>query len=540
MSDTEPVLSYQTPATAAAEDSLNGGSSGGSSDRNAAVLAGFLGWTLDAFDYFIVTMSSKHIAETFGVDRSAITWTMVLTLMMRPIGALIFGLLADRYGRRRPMMINLVFYSTMSVLSGFSKSYWTFLICRILFGIGMGGEWGVGASLAMEKVPPRLRGLLSGLLQEGYAVGGLLASGMYFLVYPRFGWQPLFWIGGLPALLALFLRFFVKESAVWQKTKQSNWGNLGTALLSHWKTFLILVALMLMMNLSSHGTQDLFPAALRDRFGVKAEGKVAGINAFSQLGMILGGLTVGFLSDRIGRRWAMIGSFILATALVPLWAYAPNLALLAVLLAETRGIWIATAVGGLYLLWFWNRKFVFLLPAGVLVIILVSPFIRERVESMVKPRGVDSNAFRLVAWRTGIHMIESHPWLGLGPEEVNKQFMDWVPPDVPRPLPEGWYGHLHNIYLQYAAERGIPTMLVMMWILGQILVDFWRGLRSLPPGRSDRRFLLHGGIAVVLATLAEGFVEYNLGISPVLTMFLVVVACGYLALDEPDTKPAVT
>ena len=219
------------------------------------------------------------------------------------------------------------------------------------------------------------------------------------------------------------------------------------------------------------------------------------------------------------------------------WIVCGFLMLLAVLLTETRGIWVATAVGGMYLLWFWNRKLVVLVPVAALAAVLVSPVIRERVESFVKPRAVDSNAFRLVAWRTGIHMIEGHPWLGVGPEGVKYHFEDWVPADIPRPLPAGWYGHLHNIYLQYAAERGIPTMLVMMWLLGQILFDFWRGLRGLPPGRSNQRFLLQGGIAVVLATLAEGFVEYNLGITPVLTMFLVVVACGYLALDEPPGKP---
>jgi SHS family lactate transporter-like MFS transporter len=304
----------------------------GSVDRNAAVVAGLLGWTLDAFDYFIVTLCSDHISATYGVSRSAITWTIILTLFMRPVGAFIFGLLADRYGRRRPMMINLVFYSSLSILSGMSPTYHTFLVCRVLFGIGMGGEWGVGASLAMEKVPPRLRGLLSGLLQEGYAFGGLLASGAYFLIYPRFHhWQPLFWIGGLPALLAIFLRFRVKESAVWQRSKQDNWGNLGTALTSHWRLFLTMVLLMLMMNLSSHGTQDLFPALLKEKFNInrlQSPGKVAGINAFSQLGMILGGLVVGFLSDRIGRRRAMAGSFVCATLLVPLWAYAPNLGLL--------------------------------------------------------------------------------------------------------------------------------------------------------------------------------------------------------------------
>jgi SHS family lactate transporter-like MFS transporter len=301
----------------------------GSSDRNAAVIAGFLGWTLDAFDFFIVTFCLDHIAATYKVARADITLCITLTLMMRPVGAFIFGLFADRYGRRRPMMINLVFYSTLSVLSGLAPTYHTFLICRLLFGIGMGGEWGVGASLAMEKVPPRLRGLLSGVLQEGYAFGGLLAAGAYFLVYPRtHHWQPLFWIGGLPALVAFFIRFRVKESAVWQKTKQDNWSNLGAVLVSHWRLFLGLFLLMLMMNLSSHGTQDLFPSVLKERFKLSPGGKVAGITAFSQCGAILGGLVVGYLSDRIGRRAAMIGSFVLATLLVPLWAYAPNLGLL--------------------------------------------------------------------------------------------------------------------------------------------------------------------------------------------------------------------
>lgn len=205
----------------------------------------------------------------------------------------------------------------------------------------------------------------------------------------------------------------------------------------------------------------------------------------------------------------------------------------AVLLAETRGVWIATAVAMLYLVWYWNRKLVLLVPAAILMLFLLSPFaLRERFESLVHPRQSDSNAFRIVTWRTGVRMIAAHPWLGLGPEGPHYHFKDWVPPDVPRPLPSGWYGHLHNIYLQYAAERGIPTMLLMMWILGQIIFDFARRLRSLPPGHSNSRFLLHGGIAVVLAILTEGFVEYNLGDSEVLTMFLVVVGCGYLAMEK--------
>jgi putative inorganic carbon (HCO3(-)) transporter len=216
-----------------------------------------------------------------------------------------------------------------------------------------------------------------------------------------------------------------------------------------------------------------------------------------------------------------------------IWLVCGGLIALAVLLGETRGIWIAAAVAVLYLVWFWRRWLVLTVPLAIGLAFFISPApVKERFTSIFRPRGVDSNQFRVVTWRTGLQMIERHPWLGLGPEGPKLHFDEYVPADVPRPLPSGSYIHLHNIYLHYAAERGIPTMLVLMWMLGQILVDFWRGLHTLPPGRGDQRFLLHGGIAVVLATLVEGFVELNLGDSEVLTMFLVVVACGYLALEK--------
>jgi O-antigen ligase len=216
------------------------------------------------------------------------------------------------------------------------------------------------------------------------------------------------------------------------------------------------------------------------------------------------------------------------------WLLCAGLIGMAILLGETRGIWIALAVAGLYLVWYWKRWLVIAAPLVALVGILLAPHaVQERFTSIVKPKkDIDSNQFRVVTWRTGLRMIEAHPWLGLGPEEPNLQFDRYVPADVPRPLPSGWYGHLHNIYLHYAAERGIPTMLVLLWMLIQILYDFSRGLAALPPGRGNRRFLLHGGIAAVLATMTEGFVELNLGDSEVLTMFLVVVACGYLALEK--------
>jgi len=217
-----------------------------------------------------------------------------------------------------------------------------------------------------------------------------------------------------------------------------------------------------------------------------------------------------------------------------IWLLCAFLMCVALLLGMTRSSWLGCGVAGLYLFWFWRRWVVVLLPVAAIVAVLLAPVeVRERLTSVIRPRqGIDSNQHRTVTWRTGLRIIERHPLLGIGPAGVKLHFDEYVPADIPRPLPTGWYGHLHNIYLQYAAERGIPTMLVLMWMLLKIAWDFSRGLRSLPPGRSDRRFLLHGGIAVLLAILSAGFFEYNLGDSEVLTMFLVVVACGYLALDS--------
>jgi MFS transporter, SHS family, lactate transporter len=295
-------------------------------DHRAAVTAGFLGWTLDAFDFFVVVVTLPAIAKSFGVDDAYIALSLTLTLAFRPVGAFIFGLLADRYGRRLPLMLDLVFYSVIEVLSGLAPSYTSFLVLRALFGIGMGGEWGVGASLAMEKAPTRLRGLLSGLLQEGYAAGNLLASLAYIVVFPRWGWRPLFFIGGLPALLALFVRYRVKESEVWERTKHESWRELGAAIVSHWKLFLYLTLLMAMMNFVSHGTQDMYPTFLQRDWGLGTQARA--INAVGAVGAIVGGVTFGFFSDRIGRRKAILIALVLAILAIPLWAFAPSVALL--------------------------------------------------------------------------------------------------------------------------------------------------------------------------------------------------------------------
>jgi O-antigen ligase len=215
------------------------------------------------------------------------------------------------------------------------------------------------------------------------------------------------------------------------------------------------------------------------------------------------------------------------------WVACGGLIGLALVLGWTRSIWGASAAGILYLAWFWRRWVAVAVPiVGLAAVMISPPEIKERFTSILKPRkDTDSNEHRVVTRRTGINIIKHHPLLGLGPEGVKLHFKEYVPDDIARPLPPGWYGHLHNIYLHYAAERGIPTMLMLMWLLGQVLWDFWRGLRAAPPGRSDVLFILHGGVAVLLATLVAGFYELNLGDSEVLTMFLVVVACGYAAID---------
>jgi SHS family lactate transporter-like MFS transporter len=282
-----------------------------------AVFAGFLGWTLDAFDYFLVVFCLTDIGREFGKTDKQMSIALLLTLAFRPVGAFIFGLLADRYGRRLPLMLDLVFYSIVEVMTGFAHNYTEFLVLRALFGIGMGGEWGVGASLAMEKVPPRWRGLLSGLLQEGYAVGNLLAALAYRSLFPHLGWRPLFFLGGVPALLALYVRFGVRESEVWERTARKDWTSLRTSFRSHLPLFGYLVLLMMMMNLASHGTQDMYPTLLkRDwHFSARQAGDVA---AFTMVGAIFGGVTFGLASDRIGRRNGMLIAFAGALLFVPL------------------------------------------------------------------------------------------------------------------------------------------------------------------------------------------------------------------------------
>ena len=299
------------------------------SNQRNAVVAGFLGWALDAFDFFILTLVIEDLAHAFFPGsplveaRPRIALAITLTLATRPLGAIVFGLMADRYGRRLPLMLNVIFYATISVLCGLATSYWQFIALRMLFGIGMGGEWGIGASLALESASPRIRGLLSGLLQEGYAIGLLLAALAYRTVYPwaqgHWGadaWRVMFFVGGLPALLSLFIRMRVKESEAWHEHR-TDWADYRRVLLQNSRRFFYLVLLMTMMNFMSHGTQDLYPTLLRS-FGYD-KARVADITMLTMIGAIIGGLVFGAYSDRAGRRRAMITAAASGLVVLPLW-----------------------------------------------------------------------------------------------------------------------------------------------------------------------------------------------------------------------------
>lgn len=296
----------------------------------AAFLAGIAGWTLDGFDFFLVVLSLTAIGKDFSQSVPHMALTAWATLALRPVGAFLFGGIADRFGRRIPMVANLCLFAVVELATAFAPSFAVFLFLRAIFGVVMGGQWGVGVSLAMEKVPARHRGVLSGLLQQGYSIGFLLASAAYALIAPHHGWRPLFYLGSLPALAAAALVIFhVKESEVWLRHRTSSFAGLGRAISTHWKLLLYFTAFMMAMHMSSHGTQDLYPTFLEKDWHI-AGAQRATISALSMVGAIAGGFCMGWLSDRIGRRRAIITSILLGVLVVPLWAFAPSIPLLVV------------------------------------------------------------------------------------------------------------------------------------------------------------------------------------------------------------------
>lgn len=312
------------------------------STQRSTFAACFLGWTLDAFDFFLLTVCLKAIAADFHVGIPQIAEAIFWTLVMRPLGALIFGMLAERYGRRPTLIANIFAFSIFELASAFAPTLHIFLICRALFGIAMGGEWGVGAALALESLPTKGRGFFSGLLQEGYVVGNLLAAALYGTVFPHLhgtgmltNWRVMFMIGALPALLAFYMQFKVEESPIWveaeQKRRAEGAKRSGidfSQFLHYLPTFLFLVLLMTAFNSFSHGTQDLYPTLLEKDHGLDPS-RVGFIVVISNIGAMLGGICCGALSERLGRKRMIIIAALSAIPMIPIWAWSHTVPMLA-------------------------------------------------------------------------------------------------------------------------------------------------------------------------------------------------------------------
>ncbi len=300
-----------------------------------AVSAGILGWLLDAFDFFILIFLFDSIAAFYHVRKEAVVYTLTLTLAMRPVGALAFGALADRYGRKWPLIGCVLYFSTMTVLSGLAPTFWIFVLMRALYGLGMGGYWGIGASYAMESAPRRLRGLLSGLMQSGYPMGYLCAALAMQAVTLRHGWRVFFFMGAPVALLVALLTMLAPESHAWGVQKIGSVKQIFSAMLPHRRMFLYLLVLLSVMMCLSHGTQDLYPDFLksihdltrRDVAGMKI---VYGIPILYNIAAILGALLFGALSERIGRRYSIMLALLLCLVSIPAWAFGTTVLMLVV------------------------------------------------------------------------------------------------------------------------------------------------------------------------------------------------------------------
>ena len=292
------------------------------STQRAAFFASFLGWSLDAFDFFLLTFILKDIAAEFHATIQAVSVAITLTLVARPFGAFVFGRLADRYGRRPILMIDVGLYSVLALASAFSPNLIVLLVLRCLFGFAMGGEWGIGASLALETIPVKSRGIVSGILQEGYPVGFFLAS-LANLALPTIHWRGMLMLGVLPALLILFIRRHVPESPAWQAERaagRTQNTSFIKAMKGRWPLLIYAVALMTCFNFFSHGSQDIYPTFLRVQHKF-SPAVVTVLTMALNVGAILGGVIFGSLSERIGRRRAIVLAALLALPIIPLWAF---------------------------------------------------------------------------------------------------------------------------------------------------------------------------------------------------------------------------
>ena len=296
--------------------------------QRSAIWASYLGWTLDAFDFFLLVFLKLSIGKEFGVSDTEVSELLFLTLAARPFGAFFFGWLADRFGRRPILMIVILAFSAFSALSGLAQTFAQLMLIRALFGFAMGGEWGIGASLVMETIPSRLRGFVSGLLQSGYPSGYFLASLVYYLLFDHIGWRGMFFVGIAPALLVFIIRMHVRESPVHLANAAKARVNPVMEILRNWRIALYLVVLMTAFNFFSHGTQDQYPTFLQKQHGFDTH--VTGtLTAIMNLGAIVGGISFGIWSERIGRKRAIIIASLLALPIIPLWAFSSTPLLLA-------------------------------------------------------------------------------------------------------------------------------------------------------------------------------------------------------------------
>jgi SHS family lactate transporter-like MFS transporter len=398
--------------------------------QRSAIWASYLGWTLDAFDFFLMVFMLSAIAKEFGTDVKAVTQGVFLTLAARPVGAFVFGWLAEHFGRRPILMADIIFFSIFELASGFAPTLTSLFVLRFLFGVGMGGEWGLGASLVMESIPPKLRGPVSGLLQSGYPSGYFVASLVYYLLFDTIGWRGMFMVGVAPALLVLLIRMHVKESPVFEARRGQPRVNPVAELVRHWKIALYLVVLMTAFNFFSHGTQDLYPTFLQKQhhFGTHMTGILA---AVMNVGAIVGGISFGIWSERIGRKRAIIIASLLALPVIPLWAFSATPVLLGL-----GGFLIQVAVQGA-----WGIIPVHLNELSPPLARSLFPGFAYQLGNLIASRNAPiqagiaeahgNNYAIALALVCGVMAVVIAVWTALGPERRNADFMAKAPGPTP-------------------------------------------------------------------------------------------------------------
>jgi SHS family lactate transporter-like MFS transporter len=390
--------------------------------QRSAIWASYLGWTLDAFDFFLLAFMLSAIAKEFGTDIKAVTVAIMLTLAARPFGALFFGILADRFGRRPILIAVILAFSAFSALSGIAQSLTQLLVIRTLFGFAMGGEWGIGASLVMETIPPKLRGPVSGLLQSGYPSGYFVASLVYFLLFDQIGWRGMFFVGIAPALLVFLIRMHVEESPAFTARADKPRVNPFAELARNWKIALYMIVLMTAFNAFSHGTQDLYPTFLQKQhhFDTRLTGT---LTAIMNLGAIVGGIAFGIWSERIGRKRAIVIASLLALPIIPLWAYSTTPLMLGI-----GGFLMQVAVQGA-----WGIVPVHLNELSPGAVRAMFPGFAYQLGNLLMSRNVvfqagiaegrgDDYAFALALFG-GVTAVVIAVWTAFGPERRNADFV---------------------------------------------------------------------------------------------------------------------